>query len=593
MSNLFETPSNLKAITINGAIVVESEEDKRKRAEKRAQRKSRWDNSKTSLHEPASKKCKNVNNAPTNSIGRNALTYASKSSPIVRDNPAALRERQGLLAATLDISKTDERSQQIHVLRLQIQDCSTRLQRTDLGIPENPRDRSPSPEPIYNNQGVRINTRIDRTKNKLINQRNNAITKLKEIDPDYQPPSAYKYKNANLEEKVMIPADEHPHINFVGLILGPRGKQLEEIKAETKCQIIVRGKGSLRSGMTGIKRDGTKVDALDDPLHAWIQGSTAEDVKKASKKIQDLIDMEIYNPDCEQMVALRAKHMHELAVLNGTLKEFEIKCLNCGRLGHPTWQCGDGKNFTSAVICNACGGVGHLTKDCQQRRPGEIWSKSKNTNNKEIDEEYDAFLEDMGVKDDKTGKDLTVPSIRGGISGSTGKFGFDPVKAPLMLTNGSSAPGAASAAARALSNPQTAGGGLASMGTSMFGGKLTRMTSGFKSAGEIEIEKEKRKKELENQPVPLEWQVQKYEKEYNKKQEQYLEHLERTVKQEKMLKAQKTAMRAVSSAKAPPPPPPPPMSKSFNSNSSMPLEFDLPNLDGNPWESLKGNKSNS
>ena len=60
-------------------------------------------------------------------------------------------------------------------------------------------------------------------------------------------------------------------------------------------------------------------------LHAWIQGSTAEDVKKAAKKIQDLIDMEIYNPDCEQMVALRAKHMHELAVLNGTLKEFEIK----------------------------------------------------------------------------------------------------------------------------------------------------------------------------------------------------------------------------------------------------------------------------
>ena len=76
----------------------------------------------------------------------------------------------------------------------------------------------------------------------MISQRNNAITKLKEIDPEYQPPSAFKYKNASLEEKVMIPADEHPHINFVGLILGPRGKQLEEIKEETKCQIITLGK---------------------------------------------------------------------------------------------------------------------------------------------------------------------------------------------------------------------------------------------------------------------------------------------------------------------------------------------------------------
>ena len=209
-SNLFDTPaSSLKAITINGAIVVESEEDKRKRAEKRAQRKSRWDNSKTPIIPPpstAAKKVKGPNCGPLTALGRNALTYVS-DSPIIRDNPEAWRERKAMLPATLDVSKTDERSQQIYVLRLQIQDCTTRLNRPDLGIPENPRDRSPSPEPIYNNQGVRINTRIDRTKNKLINQRNNAITKLKEIDPEYQPPSAYKYKNANLEEKVMIPAD--------------------------------------------------------------------------------------------------------------------------------------------------------------------------------------------------------------------------------------------------------------------------------------------------------------------------------------------------------------------------------------------------
>ena len=587
MSHLFDKPSNLKAITINGAIVVESEEDKRKRAERRAQRKSRWDNSKTptvtSISAP--KKAKYHNDNTFSPTCPNALTYVPQS-PVIRDNPLALRERKDRLTATLDVNKTDERSQQIYILRLQIQDCTTRLNRPDLGIPDNPRDRSPSPEPIYNNQGVRINTRIDRTKNKLINQRNSAITKLKEIDPEYQPPSAYKYKNANLEERVMIPADEHPHINFVGLILGPRGKQLEDIKAETKCQIIVRGKGSLRSGMTGIKRDGTKVDALDEPLHAWIQGQRAEDVKKASKKIQDLIDMEIYNPDCEQMVALRAKHMHDLAVLNGTLKEFEIKCLNCGRLGHQTWQCGDGKNFTSAVICNACGGIGHLTKDCRQRRPGEIWSKSKTSNSKEIDEEYDAFLNDMGVKNSANEFDC-VPAISGGIGGGdTGKFGFISGKAPLMLTNGSSAPGAASAAARALSNPQAAGGALATMGTSMFGGKLTRMTSGFKSAGELEIEKEKKRKELENQPVPLEWQVQRYENEYNKQQEKYMEHLEKKVKLDKINKAQNVSGNATA------PPPPPPGSSMGLSNNKESMEFDLPTLGGKPWENINS-QSNS
>jgi len=585
MSNLFEQPNNLKAITINGAIVVESEEDKRRKAEKRAKRKSRWDNSSSNtISAPQAKNRKANFDVSTTGANSKALTYVPESL-VVRDNPAALREQKSRLAATLNINETDEKSQKIYLLRLQIQDCSARLNKPDLGIPENPRDRSPSPEPVYNNQGVRINTRIDRTKNQLISQRNNAITKLKEIDPEYQPPSAFKYKNASLEEKVMIPADEHPHINFVGLILGPRGKQLEEIKEETKCQIIVRGKGSLRSGMTGIKKDGTKVDALDDPLHAWIQGTTAEDVKRASKKIQDLIDMEIYNPDCEQMVALRAKHMHDLAVLNGTLKEFEIKCLNCGRMGHQTWQCGDGKSFTSAVICSACGGVGHLTKDCRQRRPGEIWSKSKNSNSKIIDKEYEAFLSDMGVTNNANEFDSTS-SINGILGGKgTGNFGFSGVKAPLMLTNGSSAPGAASAASRAISNPQSAGGALASMGTSMFGGKLTRMTSGYKSAGELEIEKEKKKKELENQPIPLEWQVEKYEKEYNKQHDRYMEHLEKTVKQEKLNKLKKAAPSSSSSLN------PPPFS-SISAQNSESQDFDLPNLGGNPWANISNrNKS--
>ena len=111
---------------------------------------------------------------------------------------------------------------------------------------------------------------MERTKNKWVTQRNNAITRLKELDSNYQPPSQYNYKNVKLEDKVYIPADEHPEINFVGLILGPRGNYLEKIKKDTNCNIIIRGKGSLKSGMTGITKTGTKVDGLDEPLHALV-----------------------------------------------------------------------------------------------------------------------------------------------------------------------------------------------------------------------------------------------------------------------------------------------------------------------------------
>ena len=87
----------------------------------------------------------------------------------------------------------------------------------------------------------------------------------------------------------------------MGLILGPRGHYLEELKKETKCTIIIRGKGSLRSGMTGITKNGRVYEGLDEPLHAFISGPTAEDVQSAVKKIKELIELHIYDPDNEKV----------------------------------------------------------------------------------------------------------------------------------------------------------------------------------------------------------------------------------------------------------------------------------------------------
>ena len=98
--------------------------------------------------------------------------------------------------------------------------------------------------------------------------------------------------------------------------------------------------------------------------------------------------------------------MYDLAVLNGTLRQADMKCLSCGKNGHATWECLEsGSNFTQAVICSSCGGVGHLTSDCQQKRPGEIFNKiaGRGADPKKIDAEYEAFLNDMG----ETSRDQT------------------------------------------------------------------------------------------------------------------------------------------------------------------------------------------
>ena len=63
----------------------------------------------------------------------------------------------------------------------------------------------------------------------------------------------------------------------------------------------------LFKGMTGVRENGKRIDGLDEPLHCWITGTTAEDVKAAAKIIQEMIDMEIYNPDSEKAMALRVR----------------------------------------------------------------------------------------------------------------------------------------------------------------------------------------------------------------------------------------------------------------------------------------------
>ena len=194
---------NLKAITLNGAILVESAEDIAKREERRKKRKSRWGsqtvtcatNAATPSGLPAAKRSNILLPLEDKSCEADNTT-ASASSTIAINMPTSI-----------DASKMDESEQKMYLLKMKIQESTVRLARKDLGIPANPRDRSPSPEPVYNNKGVRINTREDRTRSKLINQRNDAITKLKELDPTYQPPSHYRYKNTQLEDRVYIPAD--------------------------------------------------------------------------------------------------------------------------------------------------------------------------------------------------------------------------------------------------------------------------------------------------------------------------------------------------------------------------------------------------
>ena len=84
------------------------------------------------------------------------------------------------------------------------------------------------------------------------------------------------------------------------------------------AKIIIRGKGSIKEGKIG-RKDGQPLPGEDEPLHAYITGSSIEVVKKACEKVRDIVQQGIELP--ENMNDLRKSQLRELALLNGTLRE--------------------------------------------------------------------------------------------------------------------------------------------------------------------------------------------------------------------------------------------------------------------------------
>jgi len=107
-------------------------------------------------------------------------------------------------------------------------------------------ERSPSPPPIYDSAGVRLNTREVRLKEKMTKERNKVIEELLKRDPLFKPPVDYRPEKK--WTKIMIPYKENPDANYIGLIIGPRGNTQKRMQQETNTRIAIRGKGSVKEG---------------------------------------------------------------------------------------------------------------------------------------------------------------------------------------------------------------------------------------------------------------------------------------------------------------------------------------------------------
>jgi len=356
--------------------------DKVNSTERKAKRKSRWDR----LGDTSS---------GTNATNHNAAV------PVPAIKPTAATGILGLLPG-MPAGMTAQQLTNLSQIQTRLKRVNHKLATLDIdairvdNLPRDHPDRSPSPPPIYGMDGKRKNTRAVRWRERYTQERQDCLELMMDLNPALRPPGFVKRKRTN---KVYVPVKEHPTYNFIGLIIGPRGKTQKEMESKTGCKIAIRGKGSVKEGARG-RRDGKPMEGDNEPLHVVITGEDQASVDKATKMVEDMLVV----IDDEKNVH-KQQQLRELALLNGTLKEEEF-CNICAEKGHRTFECP--KRFslnkpTLSIKCAICGDTSHVTSDCTMK-PKDV----REDEQKQLDSDYQNFMDELDGKAPKSATALST-----------------------------------------------------------------------------------------------------------------------------------------------------------------------------------------
>lgn len=118
-------------------------------------------------------------------------------------------------------------------------------------------------------------------------ERHKLIEEAVRRNPDFKPPADYK-KPTKVQDKVYIPAKEFPEINFIGLLIGPRGNTLKKMESESGAKISIRGRGSVKEGKS--RTDAAANANQEEDLHCLVTADAEEKVAKAVKMINKIIE---------------------------------------------------------------------------------------------------------------------------------------------------------------------------------------------------------------------------------------------------------------------------------------------------------------
>ncbi|CAK9016648.1 Splicing factor-like protein 1 (AtSF1) (SF1 homolog protein) [Durusdinium trenchii] len=270
-----------------------------------------------------------------------------------------------------------------------LEDLNRKIQLGQLEDVE-PDIRPPSPPPIYDRQGNRLNTREIRIRKAMLAEWNRLIRYMLKNLNDYVPPEGWKPQR--LVKKILIPYEKYPNASFMGVIIGARGVNHKRLQEATGCRIFIRGKDI-----------GDKFQQDEErhmPQHVHIEGETEEQIETATELIMPLL-----NPESPEFEYARTHGMQQVALVNGfTLKKTEQRCGVCGAVGHLGFDCPETEAFSykmADVKCTICGDRGHVASDCKQaaekhQKENVDW-KVEAEKKRELDEEYEKMMSELGL----------------------------------------------------------------------------------------------------------------------------------------------------------------------------------------------------
>ena len=149
-------------------------------------------------------------------------------------------------------------------------------------------------------------------------------SQIMQLQPNRTASAASKFRTSTCykqgskwHEIFWIPADDFPTVNFVGLLIGPRGNTLKRMETDSGARISIRGRGAEKEGK--VRSDGSVAGGMDEPLHCMVMGDSETAVRRAIDLIRQVVDKAASSPEAE--AEMKQNQLRELAMLNGTLRD--------------------------------------------------------------------------------------------------------------------------------------------------------------------------------------------------------------------------------------------------------------------------------